>query len=237
MRLRFAFSALVVALVASPAYAHFHLNSPDSFQTQDSAGDPQKAPPCGDTGTPSNLVATLMEGAQIPITITETVFHPGHYRVSIAQTQAELPPEPLVTPGDMACGTVPIDPNPSLPVLADGELVHTASFGGKPQTMMVQLPPGMLCNNCVLQVIEFMSEHPLNVPGGCFYHHCAMVNIVANAPDAGVIAGGGDAGGGMNPQDAVGGCCSTGSSLAGNGVAILIVGGVLLLRRRRTTAV
>jgi hypothetical protein len=101
---------------------------------------------------------------------------------------------------------------------------------------MVQLPAGMLCDHCVLQVIEFMSEHPLNNPGGCFYHHCATVTISDHAPDAGVIAGGPDAGDPVNPQDAVGGCCSTGSSLAGNGVAILIVGGVLLLRRRQTMA-
>jgi hypothetical protein len=171
-----------------------------------------------------------MIGSQLAITIDEKITHPGHYRAELAQDLASLPADPAVTPGATACGSTVIEDPPVLPMLADGQLVHTASFGGKPQTFMVTLP-NTPCNNCVLQVVEFMSDHPLNPQGGCFYHHCAMVNIVANAPDAAVVAGA-DAGG-MNPQDAVGGCCSTGSSLAGNGVAILIVGGVLLLRRRR----
>ena len=237
MRLRFVFSAVAVALVASPAYAHFELVAPDAYSVQDpNDGSPQKSPPCGqedtaDPMTPTDKVDTLMIGSQLAITIDEKITHPGHYRAELAQDLASLPADPAVTAGTTECGSTVIEANPVLPMLADGQLVHTASFGGKPQTFMVTLP-STPCNNCVLQVVEFMSDHPMNPQGGCFYHHCAMVNIVADAPDAGVIASA-DAGGGTNPRDAVGGCCSTGSSLAGNGVAILIVGGVLLLRRRR----
>jgi hypothetical protein len=54
------------------------------------------------------------------VTITETIAHPGHYRVAIAQDEAGLPAEPIVTAGTTQCGSAPIDPNPSLPVLADG---------------------------------------------------------------------------------------------------------------------
>ena len=205
---------------------------------QGSLGDPQKNPPCGDFPAggdplvPTGLVTTLMEGSQFTVTIDEKIPHPGHYRVAIAQTPDMLPAEPPVTPGVMACGTTVIDPNPALPLLADGQLVHTQAFPSEPNSFMVQLPPGFVCDNCVLQVIEFMSAHPLNNPGGCFYHHCATVTISDHAPDAGVTAGP-DAGDTVNPQDAVGGCCSTGSSLAGNGVAILIVGAMLVLHRRR----
>jgi MYXO-CTERM domain-containing protein len=44
----------------------------------------------------------------------------------------------------------------------------------------------MTCaSNCVLQVAEFMSDHGLNNPGGCFYHHCANITIQAGGTDAG----------------------------------------------------
>ena len=96
-----------------------------------------------------------------------------------------------------------------------------------------QLPAGMQCTNCVLQVVQFMSNHGLNNPGGCFYHHCAIVNISDNAPnqpDAGVP--GDDAG--TTPSGSAGGCCNantTESSTAGVLGAGLL--GLLVLRRRR----
>jgi hypothetical protein len=33
------------------------------------------------------------------------------------------------------------------------------------------------CDHCTLQVIEFISNHALNNPVGCFYHHCADISI------------------------------------------------------------
>src|SRR5262249_42598046 len=101
---------------------------------------------------------------------------PGHYRVAIAQDMNGLPAEPKVTAGGgYACGSTVIDPNPMLPLLADGLFVHTHAFTG-PQTAKIQLPPGYTCKNCTLQVMEFMSQH--GAP--CFYHHCANVSIVPN---------------------------------------------------------
>jgi len=123
-----------------------------------------------------------------------------------------LPPEPTVTAGaGFACGSVPIETNPQFPVLADGLFVHTSSFNGVQQTAQVQLPAGMTCPNCVLQVIEFMGDHGLNNPGGCFYHHCSIVNITADGPDAGV-AQGDDAG--TTGSHAHGGCDAGGSPSA-----------------------
>ena len=34
-------------------------------------------------------------------------------------------------------------------------------------------------------LIEFMSDHPLNNPGGCFYHHCADISISGGPSDGG----------------------------------------------------
>ena len=44
-------------------------------------------------------------------------------------------------------------------------------------------------------MIEFMSDHSLNTPGGCFYHHCADLKI-QSAPVSSTTDGGGQVIGG-----------------------------------------
>lgn len=235
---RLPFVLVASCFVAAPAYAHFKLNSPASRSVQDALGGPQKSSPCGesdatqgaDDSTPTNMVVNLKEGGTVTVSITEVITHPGHYRVALAQDMASLPPEPTVTPGaGFACGSVPVETSPQFPVLADGLFTHTSSFNGAAQTAQVQLPPGMTCTNCVLQVIEFMGDHGLNTPGGCFYHHCSIVNITADGPDAGVSSGGGDDAG-TGGTKAHGGCDAGGSS---SGLLVLVVGASLAGRRRR----
>ncbi|HET6584341.1 MAG TPA: SCE4755 family polysaccharide monooxygenase-like protein [Nannocystaceae bacterium] len=186
----------IVALGASlflcdTADAHFVLTSPEAMYEQSVLGDPQKAPPCGDNGmaVPSGVVTPYQAGETITLTIEETVAHPGHFRIALAiDDPSQLPPEPPVTAGDTDCGSVPIDPAPAFPVLADGVLVHTEGLDG-PQQIDVTLPDDISCTNCTLQIIQFMSNHGLNNPGGCFYHHCAAISIEGGAGTATSSAG------------------------------------------------
>ncbi|MBX7083166.1 MAG: hypothetical protein K1X88_28425 [Nannocystaceae bacterium] len=180
----------LASLLAGDARAHFRLEAPAANQEQNDLGDPQKFAPCGDDGTavPTGDVTNLVEGGILTITIDETVPHPGHYRVSIAQTPDELPPEPDVTPGATACGSVEIMDPAVMPVIADGLFQHEAAFA-EPQTIDIQLPAGFTCTNCTLQVLEFMSSH--GAP--CFYHHCATVTI---EPAGATDSGGGSSDGG-----------------------------------------
>lgn len=187
-------AAASVALYSTAAQAHFILVAPASFAEQDALGSPQKSLPCGQadpgqTANPTGELTTFTEGQTITLTINETIFHPGHYRVSIAQDQASIPPDPPVTPGSTDCGSTVITMDPQLPLVADGLLEHSSAFSG-PQSVQVKLPAGLVCTNCTLQVAEFMSNHGLNNPGGCFYHHCANITILP-AGDAGPGAGGG----------------------------------------------
>jgi hypothetical protein len=194
----------------APASAHFILQTPASWRDQDFLGSPQKGPPCGDEGTAAKTgaITAFQTGQEITITINETVTHPGHYRVALAvHDRSELPPEPPVTAGSTACGSVPIMNPPVFPVLADGVLPHTQSFSG-PQTFKVTLPAGVTCTHCTLQVIEFMSNHGLNNPGGCFYHHCADISIT----DVPVMGTGGSGG-----ASAAGGSSATGGASAAGG--------------------
>lgn len=174
--------ALAFAFVtgASPlAHAHFVLSAPPSLMSQDALGNPQKTGPCGDEGggTPTGALTAYNPGDTVTITVDETVFHPGHYRVALAVNDpSELPDEPPVTPGASECGSTVVQDPPTFPILADGQLDHTKAFSG-PQTFTVKLPTNVTCKHCTLQVLEFMSSH--GAP--CFYHHCANISIGTGA--------------------------------------------------------
>jgi len=219
--------------LAATAHAHFKLNTPAAYSQQNSYGDPQKSAPCGqaDPGNalvPTNAVTAVQSGSMLTISITETIPHPGFYRVAIAQDMAGLPADPT-PPGDVTpCDKLTPTANPTLPLLADGLLKHTSPFSNTTQTMQVPIPAGMTCTNCVLQVVQYMSNHGLNNPGGCFYHHCAMVNISADAPPPsdGGIDPGGDGDGGT-------GCCSASPGSMATSLLGAAFVGLMLLRRRR----
>ena len=179
----------VLGLWLGPAttQAHFVLQSPAALTEQSAYGDPQKAPPCGDDGSAvaTGMVTSYQAGDVVTITIDETIFHPGHYRVALAMNDiSELPEEPPVTPNNTDCGTAPIASPPVFPVLADGIFLHDQPFAG-PQTIDITLPANVSCTSCTLQVIQFMSNHGLNNPGGCFYHHCATISVQGGAGTTG----------------------------------------------------
>lgn len=226
--------ALCLAMLGfiATAEAHFKLNAPAAMlQQSEPYGDPQKSPPCGgNPGTPTNAVTAVQSGTMLSISITETIGHPGHYRVALAPSVAELPPAPTVT--DANCdGLVPTS-NPMLPILGDGLFRHTTRVSGVTQTFQVPIPAGMTCTNCVLQVLEYMADHAQP----CFYYHCAKVNISPNAPpppDGGIDPGGD---GGMDqpgPADPGGGCSASGGAGATGLLGGLAVGLLMLRRRRR----
>ena|SRR5204863_2999133 len=222
MRRTLAAAAVVIGL-STTASAHFQLMAPPAALMQDSYGDPQKDGPCGGAGTATNAITAVRTGSMLTITIKETITHPGHYRIAIAQTAAQLPAEPPITGSQ--CASTTIAQNPQLPLLADGVFKHTSTFSG-PQTTQIKLPDGFTCDNCVLQVLEYMSSHA----PPCFYHHCATVTISDSAPlpgDAGVTPGvdAGDGGGGG------GGGCATSS---GAGVIAVLLAVFVLVRRRVT---
>jgi hypothetical protein len=179
---------LVVAVlgVSIPfANAHFRLLEPTSWIVENNLGDPQKAAPCGGTtGKPSNAVATLKGGQKLHLKVEETVYHPGHYRVALAPTQAELPPDPKVTTRDNRgqpwSVSAAIEKEPKPPVLADGLFPHDTRPAAR-QTFETDIEiPNINCPKCVLQVIQFMADHGLNREGDYSYHHCADVAIAAD---------------------------------------------------------
>lgn len=188
LRLAAALSAGLIALAAPvAASAHFILQQPTSWLVENVLGDPQKAGPCGDKpekpGTPTGVITPLTGGSMLHIKVKETVYHPGFYRVALAVLdRAELPadPEDVTMPGPRGPISVSgkIDPNPKPPVLVDGLWEHRERTTEAFETD-VKIP-NINCENCTVQVIQFMEQHGINPDGRFTYHHCAAVKITAN---------------------------------------------------------
>jgi len=168
------------AVTTNDARAHFRLEAPAVATEMNDLGDPQKTYPCGgDAGaTMTGDLTTYSPGDTITITVNETIYHPGHYRVALAENDmSELPADPPITPGPGdECAMTEIMNPPVYPVLADGMLPHDAPFDGE-QSFQVTLPDDVECENCTLQVIQYMSSH--GAP--CFYYHCANIAIQGGA--------------------------------------------------------
>jgi hypothetical protein len=176
------------AILTPFAGAHFHLMEPQSWLVENNLGDPQKLGPCGGTtanaGMPTGIVNQVKGGQKLHIKLQETVFHPGHYRVALAvNSRDELPADPMAVTRESDKGpwsvSAPIQNPPKIPVIADGLFVHTAK-SADPFEADIQIP-NISCPKCTLQIVEFMAEHGYNKDGGYFYHHCAEMQITADA--------------------------------------------------------
>src|SRR3954469_16661850 len=76
-----------VGVFAPLASAHFKLLEPPSWIQENNLGDPQKLGPCGGTsanaGEQTKVVTKVQGGQKLHLKWTETVYHPGHYRISL----------------------------------------------------------------------------------------------------------------------------------------------------------
>jgi len=186
---------IAVALSAAAANAHFVLVFPAASMIQNRLGDPQKIAPCGgvsanparntpaNPGVPSGSITNVTGGTNLPLMVQESIYHPGHYRVSLARDVAQLPADPVVTTAQTERGVrsqSAVIQNPTVaPVLLDGLWPHMER---PTQNWETEIPiPNINCQGCVLQVIQFMADHPgVAVDGGHSYHHCAVLNITAD---------------------------------------------------------
>lgn len=218
---------------ASSAHAHIKLLKPTSWLKDDATGGAQeKGGPCGpgdydailgNTDTPSGVVTTFQAGEEITVQWTETIDHPGYFRIALAENRADLkdPTVPFTSASNCNVDHSKIPTGPHDNVLADGVfLVDNAS--SRPNypnyTYKVKLP-NKPCEKCTLQVLQFMEQHPPS----CIYYHCADIKIVASggALDAGIADAGKPDAGAPSVADAA----TTPDSSSAGGVAGGAAGG------------
>jgi hypothetical protein len=201
----------IVFSASTVAEAHFKINMPLSWMSQDTVGGPQKTGPCaavpnvglGDSpGTATRMVTVFQSGQTIPISVTATIAHPGWWRVALVegasstQTLATLP-DPQAQRGTNCTPAILANPvwSPTQPIIADGLPAGSgaSTLQSGTQTLQVKLPGNATCTNarpCTLQVIMVMTDHPAS---DCYYHHCADFAFASStdggsspAPDASV---------------------------------------------------
>jgi hypothetical protein len=184
-------------LVPAAAKAHFRLEAPASNVVQDSLGSPQKPTSATDgcpSGTASGKTSVVRAGGKVTVKITETVPHGGHYRVALGANEAAFSFPASVAENDRCVSTTIANPV-ALPVLADGLFVHNQTAanarnfcnGTATCETEVTIPATTTPGTYLLQVIEWMLPHASaanNGTYGCFYTHCASLEVVA--PDASV---------------------------------------------------
>ncbi|MDC0671864.1 SCE4755 family polysaccharide monooxygenase-like protein [Nannocystis radixulma] len=217
-----------VALVAPAAGAHIALSSPLPRHVE------QKVGPCGlgPDDVRGAEVATFQGGETIVVRWTETVDHPGHFRLS-------FDPEGHDDFGDPS-GYDDFYSNPA--VLVD----EIADKSGSQQTYEQEVTlPLMSCDSCTLQLIQVMTDKPpFEVGTNDLYYQCADIKLEGVAATDGDSSGdsqptsGGGSGedpaetsdGELGPADEGGcGCRSDGAS--GSGLGLLLV--MMVARRRR----
>jgi hypothetical protein len=230
-----AFASTIALLgLTSTAEAHFTLVAPLPSNPLDTPAHPNDdqpgkgPPPCGPDATPAAVPFAVQGGHTLHIDVKETTYHPGHYRFALSTARSGLPADPNVydknmtlldpTKGNTTSATATIEMPAVFPVLADDVWDHTTP-PTKDWTMDLPIP-NMDCADCVLELEQFMAQHPSNVGiGGFFYHHCADLKITADPSMP--LAGGGtpDAGAGDAGHDAstTGTGGSTGSAGAAGG--------------------
>jgi MYXO-CTERM domain-containing protein len=236
MKKAFVLAIAGAAFVLAPAraHAHFTMDSPPQWiEAQDTLGDPQKIAPCGVdstvTYTTTNTVTTYAPGQTITLQWTETVAHDGWFRIALSYANRTDLTDPPYSANALGLSTdAGIENPPVPPVLVDGLYPHLAADITVPKAYTYALTlPQQPCAKCTLQIIQFMNNHPYNMPGGYFYHHCADIALVEGAdggsgaaasPDGGSTATGA---GGSSGQP--GG--STGSSASGGNGATTPAGG------------
>ena len=205
------FSVLGVSIVGARASAHIALTCPPARYAYSAQGI--KTGPCGATGgTKSNKVTHLIAGQQLAVTFTETIGHPGFFRISLDTTGTEGFPAISKTPEDPVIA----------PVLADNILPHTTASNNVKRTATITVPT-TTCPKCVLQLTQFMSDNPTSG-----YYECADVVIDAAGSGAdfscdgdttgmgGKSGAGGNKGGGGSTS-ASGGAMGSGGDTAGSG--------------------
>jgi hypothetical protein len=131
-------------------------------------------------------VTELAGGSTLHLKLREAVYHPGHYRVALARSAAQLPADPETVTREGPNGPISVSAaiaaDPAPPVLADGLFVHTAPPERGAFWEADLRVPNVDCAECVVQVIQWMAEHPGVAEGGYSYHHCATVSITRD-PD------------------------------------------------------
>lgn len=246
MKSRLHLALLFTIAVPSVASAHIQLMSPKA-RVVEPTGGMQKTENCGSAGwvrsAHPDRVSYFKPGETIRVMWNETVPHTGWYRIAFhpngenfhvpppgngldsANNPSNYPTANLTGMTDAATGTM---------ILADRIADSNATVYMQDITL-----PNMECNNCTLQLTQFMTTAgPTSYSINSIYFNCADIVIsnspppTSGTPDAGPVTTP-DAGTPGDDGDVKGGCSTSDIGSTGGVLAVGLFGAALVARRRR----
>lgn len=204
--------------------AHVDLSAPNPRAHGQTEGN-LKSGPCGQTANArTGNLNVFAPGETITVTWNEYIDHPAYYRVAfdddgddgfVMRTDGQTNP----TADDPRAVEAALDMDAEILAIVTEENDTTAGTSTDIRSVDVTLP-NITCENCTLQVIQYMYNNP-----GQGYFQCADIALRAaqQAADAGVggSANAGDAGaaGAAGASGAAGAAGSGGAPSSGNGGA------------------
>lgn len=191
--------------LAQVAHAHINLDSPTR------RGGDLKTGPCG--GAARGTTPTVFSpGETVTVSWTETIDHPGHYRIAFDDDGEDFPE---IDGFDDIKTALPFDLGSGAVVLADG-IMDESGFGSSYEQEITL--PDVECETCTLQLIQVMTDKPPYQSGtNDVYHECADLALRAGGGVAGTGAAGGS--GGSGGADASGGSGGSAGTFGGAGSA------------------
>lgn len=216
---------LACLLIAPAASAHVELTSPAPRLAGQATQSELKFGPCGQmTNARTDTVTEYTPGETITVEFTEYINHPGYFRVAFDidgdddfGKRADM--DSVDPDTDDPASLEPVDEV----ILAYVDDSSATGFSGGDYSVDVTLP-NVECDNCTLQLIQFMYDKVGNGNDDEYYYQCA--DIVLSGEVVGG-AGGADGGGSGGATAGTGGAVAAGgdSGSGAGGDAIVGVGG------------
>jgi LPXTG-motif cell wall-anchored protein len=213
----FSLSCLSVLSLTTSASAHVDLTYPPPRALGSANGDEIKIGPCGQgTNGRTATVTTFTPGQMVDVKIEEYVDHTGYYAVSFDNDGDNDFPFPRANSDDVVPATD--DPMAVMPIgdkILGYHLDKTMNCADNPNDeciIKVQIP-NVNCQNCTLQVVQFMYDKTDDNQPNEHYYQCADIKI------EGALMPGGGAGGMGGTGGAAGGSGGTGGGAGGVGGA------------------
>jgi hypothetical protein len=208
----FALAAPLACLLIAPgASAHVELTSPAPRLAGSATQSQLKFGPCGQTANARTDTVTEYEpGETITVEFTEYINHPGYFRVAFDVDGDD----DFGVRADMDSIAPGTDDPESLEPLDDIILAYIDDGPVGDYSVEVTLP-NVECDNCTLQLIQFMYDKVGNGNDDEYYYQCA--DIVLSGEIVGGT-GGADAGGSGGADAGAGGGTAAGGSDTGSGV-------------------
>jgi hypothetical protein len=215
MRVRFlvSLSCLSILTLASGASAHVDLTYPPARSLGSANGQDLKSAPCGQgTNMRTAMVTALTPGQMVEIKIEEYIDHSGYYAVSFDDDGDDDFPYPRANSNDVDPETD--DPMAAMPIGNQvlgyhfDEDMNCNSQPNQECTIQVKIP-NVNCQNCTLQVVQFMYDKTGDPQGNDdeHYYQCADIKV-----EGALMPGGGSGGGGASGGGAGGSGGGTGGS-------------------------